>query len=129
MVKEGASWKQRDRLLSCVDQVIVLLTGRWRRSHPQDAVFAVKNDFPVWVQMIGDKRRYANAQIDVCAFRDVSRNALRHFYPCKLFHFCDLISILPPDLQDTTRPAPRVPQRFPGSQWPLDSMCRVELFR
>jgi hypothetical protein len=61
MMKIRTSWQQRNGLLAGVDQVVVFVAGCRRRTHSQNTILAVQQNFKVRRNMVGNQRRLTNA--------------------------------------------------------------------
>src|SRR6266403_929649 len=86
MVEVRSPGKERDRLLSGVDEVFVFFAGRGFRPDAEDAVLAVENDLAASRQVIGDQRRQADPEVDVRTIGDVAGNPRRDLLLVELLH-------------------------------------------
>src|SRR4029077_5939966 len=73
----GAAGEQGDILLAGIDQPAVDLVRLRRRAHAEHTILGLDDYFAVRRQVIGDQHWYADAEIDIKAFRDVVRRAGR----------------------------------------------------
>src|SRR5258706_11145138 len=100
-MKVGASGQERHWLLAGIDEVRILAAGCWRRTHAEEPILAVQEDFALRRQEIGDDRWEADAQIDISALGNVARDPRGHLLPGEAVHRDPLM--LPP------APAPALP--------------------
>ena len=83
MVGIGTARAHGDMLLAGIDQPAVNLVLRRHRSHADQAVFRMEDDFAIHRHMVGDVGGDADTQVDVPALGDVGGQAGGHLLAAK----------------------------------------------
>src|SRR5579875_2436201 len=88
VMEERAARMKRRLAAAGVDEIGILLAGLRRAAHAENAVLAVEHDLAIRGQVIRDKRRHADAVIDVLPVAQILRTAPRHLPSRQRHHGC-----------------------------------------
>src|SRR5260370_28804469 len=86
--EKGGAGHGRDGLLAGVDQVGVHLALGWERANAEQTVLRLQRDVHAFGNVIGHKRRDADAEVDVVTVAQLLRCTLRHQLTDGVFLLC-----------------------------------------